>query len=116
MSASHASSLVEAVRSRTSSAKLPAYYDELHRRMRAKLLGFLDRGDTIARRYPMSDTSLPARYARAIATYRHGDLRAAIAQIDALIQVQPNNPNNAIVINGVARLLVAGTSRRTEAA
>ena len=46
----------------------------------------------MARRYPPSDTSLPARYARAIATYRHADLRAAIAQIDGLIQAQPNNP------------------------
>ncbi len=63
-----------------------------HDLIRAKLLGFLDRGDSIARRYPPSDTSLPARYARAIATYRHADLRAAIAQIDGLIQTQPNNP------------------------
>ena len=39
-----------------------------------------------------TDNSLPARYARAIATYRHSDLRAAIAQIDGLIQAQPNNP------------------------
>jgi predicted Zn-dependent protease len=46
----------------------------------------------VARRYPPSDTSLPARYARAISTYRHGDLRAALAQIDGLIQTQPNNP------------------------
>ena len=36
--------------------------------------------------------SLPARYARAITTYRHGDLRDALTQIDALIQMQPNNP------------------------
>jgi len=35
---------------------------------------------------------MPARYARAISTYLHGDLRSALAQIDALIQVQPNNP------------------------
>ena len=63
-----------------------------HDLMRAKLTGFLDRGDTVARRYPPSDTSLPARYARAIATYRHADLRAAIAQIDGLIQAEPNNP------------------------
>jgi predicted Zn-dependent protease len=63
-----------------------------HDLMRAKLIGFLDRADTVARRYPYSDQSLPARYARAIATYRHSDLRAAIAQIDALIQAQPNNP------------------------
>ena len=60
--------------------------------MRAKLTGFLDRGDTVARRYPPTDTSLPARYARAIATYRHADLRVAIGQIDGLIQAQPNNP------------------------
>jgi predicted Zn-dependent protease len=62
-----------------------------HDLARAKLSGFLDRGDTVARRYP-SDNNLPARYARAIATYRHADLRAAVAQIDSLIQTQPNNP------------------------
>lgn len=63
-----------------------------HDLMRAKLTGFLDRGDTVARRYPMTDTSIPARYARAIATYRHADLRNAISQIDGLIQTQPNSP------------------------
>jgi predicted Zn-dependent protease len=62
-----------------------------HDLMRAKLSGFLDRGATVARRYPFSDSSLPARYARAIATYRHADLRSAIAQIDLLIQAQPSN-------------------------
>ena len=35
----------------------------------------MERQDTVYRRYPLSDTSLPARYARAIATYRHGDLQ-----------------------------------------
>ena len=63
-----------------------------HDLMRAKLYGFLDRPDTVLRRYPPSDTSLPARYARAISTYRHGDMRDAIAQIDGLIQAQPGNP------------------------
>ena len=63
-----------------------------HDMMRAKLSGFIDRPDTVARRYPTSDTSLPARYARAISTYRHSDLRTAVSQIDSLIQVQPNNP------------------------
>src|SRR3954466_13787935 len=60
--------------------------------MRAKVPGLLDRGDTVARRYPPTDTSLPARYARAIATYRHADLRAAITQTAPLIQPHPNNP------------------------
>jgi predicted Zn-dependent protease len=63
-----------------------------HDMMRAKLSGFLDRPDTVARRYPLGDHSLPARYARAISTYRHGDSRDAVAQIDGLIQTQPNNP------------------------
>jgi len=63
-----------------------------HDLMRAKLSGFLERADTVLRRYPLTDQSLPARYARAISTYRHGDLRQAIAQIDGLIQSEPNNP------------------------
>ncbi|MCP1852327.1 MULTISPECIES: M48 family metalloprotease [unclassified Bradyrhizobium] len=63
-----------------------------HDMMRAKISGFMERQDTVYRRYPLSNTSLPARYARAITTYLHGDLRSAIAQIDGLIQVQPNNP------------------------
>jgi predicted Zn-dependent protease len=63
-----------------------------HDLMRAKLSGFLDRPDTVARRYPLGDHSLPARYARAISTYRHGDLRDALPQIDGLIQTEPNNP------------------------
>ena len=63
-----------------------------HDLMRAKLSGFLERPDTVARRYPPGDQSLPARYARAISTYRHSDLRQALVQIDGLIQAQPNNP------------------------
>lgn len=63
-----------------------------HDMMRAKLSGFLEQPGTVARRYPLSDQSVPARYARAISAYRHSDLRQAIAQIDALIQSQPGNP------------------------
>jgi predicted Zn-dependent protease len=63
-----------------------------HDMMRAKLAGFLDRPDTIARRYPSTDTSLPARYARAISAYRTSNLSSALTQIEALIQTQPNNP------------------------
>ena len=63
-----------------------------HDTMRAKLSGFLERPDTVARRYQANDHSLPARYARAISTYRNSDLRQAIVQIDSLIQMQPNNP------------------------
>jgi predicted Zn-dependent protease len=63
-----------------------------HDMMRAKISGFLERPETVYRRYPLSNTSLPARYARAIATYLHGDMNSALNQIDSLIQTQPNNP------------------------
>ena len=63
-----------------------------HDMVRAKISGFMERQDTVYRRYPLSNTSLPARYAHAVTTYLHGDLRNALAQIDSLIQVQPANP------------------------
>src|SRR5437899_2541397 len=63
-----------------------------HDMVRAKISAFMERQDTVYRRYPLSNDSLPACYARAIATYLHGDLRSALGQIDGLIQVQPNNP------------------------
>ena len=62
-----------------------------HDMMRAKISAFMERQDTVYRRYPLSNTSLPARYARAITTYLHGDLNTALTQIDGLIQAQPNN-------------------------
>lgn len=63
-----------------------------HDLMRAKLSGFLEAPGTVMRRYPAANQSLPARYARAISTYRHADLRQAIAQIDGLIASAPNDP------------------------
>jgi predicted Zn-dependent protease len=63
-----------------------------HDMVRAKISAFMEREDTVYRRYPRSDKSVPARYAHAISTYLHGDLRSAIEQIDALIKLQPQNP------------------------
>jgi len=90
----------ERVRALAELARSSTYWDRKddaalqlrHDMMRAKVSGFMERADTVYRRYPTSNDSLPARYARAIAAYRHGDLRTAQAQIDALIRVQPNNP------------------------
>jgi predicted Zn-dependent protease len=72
--------------------KDPPALQQRHDMMRAKLYGFLDRLDAVGRRYPLSDTSLPGRYARAIAAYRSADGQGAQAQIDSLIQAQPQNP------------------------
>ncbi|MDA9431168.1 M48 family metalloprotease [Bradyrhizobium sp. CCBAU 51627] len=63
-----------------------------HDMVRAKISAFMERPETVYRRYPLTNDSMPARYARAISTYLHGDLRSALSQIDALIAVQPNNP------------------------
>lgn len=80
--------------------KRSPYYDRLdppalqlrHDMMRAKLRGFLKSPRAVFLRYPKSDTSMPARYARAIARFRTANVRAAIRDIDALIKSQPNNP------------------------
>ncbi|MBL4871409.1 MAG: M48 family metallopeptidase [Robiginitomaculum sp.] len=68
--------------------------EELHQMvmMKAKLTGFLDAPQTVFSKYPKTDTSKPARYARAIAHYRAADLKNAITSIDSLIKDEPNNP------------------------
>jgi predicted Zn-dependent protease len=73
-------------------AKDPAQLQFRHEMMRAKLAGFIDRPDQVLRRYPPNNNTLPARYARAISAYRHGNIDRAVGQIDALIAEQPRNP------------------------
>jgi predicted Zn-dependent protease len=81
-------------------ARSSPYWDKMddpalqlrHDMVRAKISAFMERQDTVYRRFPLSNSTLPARYARAITTYLHGDLNNALAQIDGLIQAQPNNP------------------------
>jgi predicted Zn-dependent protease len=63
-----------------------------HKLMQAKLVGFLQPMQTVIQRYPLSDTSLPGRYARAIAMFRSGDTRNAIPVIDSLIRDLPSDP------------------------
>ncbi|HVZ03869.1 M48 family metalloprotease [Hyphomicrobium sp.] len=66
-----------------------------HDLMRAKLSGYLESPETVFNRYPASDTSLPGRYARAIATYFKGGpgaLDSSIKQIEGMIHENPNYP------------------------
>lgn len=63
-----------------------------HDLMRAKLIGFMGGSGEVARRYPISDTSLPARYARVIADNRYGRLEEALRGADALVASEPKNP------------------------
>lgn len=59
--------------------------------VKAKLHGFIDRPQVTFRRYPEKDTSIPARYARAIAYYKIPNTDRAVQEIDALIAEQPGN-------------------------
>jgi len=62
-------------------------------RMRAKLVAFIERPRRVLRTfYPETDTSLPGRYARAIAHFRQPDLPRALAEVDALIAEMPQDP------------------------
>lgn len=66
-----------------------------HDLMRAKLAGYLEAPTVVNNRYPMSDMSLPARYARAIARFfrgGQGSLEAAVVEVDALIKDRPAYP------------------------
>lgn len=65
---------------------------EEHLRIVAKLRGFLEAPSVVLRRYPASDTSVPARYARTVAHFRSGDLERALTEIDSLIAEYPDDP------------------------
>ncbi len=61
-------------------------------RAKAKLFGYLaDPADTF-RTYPPTDTSIPARYARAYAWHKDGFLEKATTETDALLAQAPLDP------------------------
>ena len=66
-------------------------WNDQYARVKAKLLAFVS-PQQVAYRYPSSDVSIPAQYARAIASYRMNQLAPALKQIDSLIQKEPQNP------------------------
>ena len=60
-------------------------------RVKAKLLGFVDPKQAVLR-YPESDQSVPAHYARAYAYHLGGYPDKAEAEADALLKVDPEDP------------------------
>jgi len=60
--------------------------------VQAKLAGYVLPVQEAINRYPVTDTSEPARYARAMIYMRKPDFKAALAEIDSLIKDEPNNP------------------------
>jgi predicted Zn-dependent protease len=61
-------------------------------RVRAKLSGYVDEPRQVFNRYPESDTTVPARYARAYAWHRTAHPDRAMAEVLALLAVAPHDP------------------------
>lgn len=70
----------------------PPSFVRSHARMKAKLKAFTDKPSSTLRVYKEGDSSVEARYARAIAYYRIPDLKKALPLIDGLIDEYPTDP------------------------
>ncbi len=60
--------------------------------VQAKLAGFILQPAETLRRYPLSNTSAAARYARTMAYMKQPNLQGALNEINSLIADEPNNP------------------------
>ena len=62
------------------------------RRIQAKIIGFMVPPAQTFQRYPESDQSIPARYARAVAYYKQGLIDRAEEEVLTLVADEPENP------------------------
>lgn len=61
-------------------------------RVKAKLLGFTNEPTTTLRKFPESDQSVPARYARAYAWHKSAYPDRALMEVNNLLKDDPNDP------------------------
>ncbi len=61
-------------------------------RIKAKLIGFVSEPTHTLAKYPESDQSIPAHYARAYAWHKSAYPDKALAEADALLAAQPHDP------------------------
>jgi predicted Zn-dependent protease len=61
-------------------------------RIKAKLVGFVSEPTQTLRKYPESDRSIPAHYARAYAWHKSAYPDKAISEVNALLAAQPHDP------------------------
>jgi predicted Zn-dependent protease len=81
-----------ATKSKFHDRKDPPALQARHDLMRAKLTAFMDDPRAVGGKYPASDTSLAARYARAVVAYRRNTPADAVRLTDELIREHPANP------------------------
>ncbi len=62
------------------------------KRVKAKLYGYLSEPKRTLYKFPVTDGSVPARYARAYAFHKNALISEAMAETDALIELDPNDP------------------------
>ncbi len=73
-------------------AKTPAALDVKFKRIKAKLIGYMDDPTTALRKYPESDQSAPAHYARAYAWHRGAYPEKAVEEVGKLVASAPDDP------------------------
>lgn len=61
-------------------------------RAKAKLVGYFEQPTLTLRKFPTSDVSIPARYARAFAYSKIPEPEHALAELDSLLQTVPDDP------------------------
>ena len=112
---------MDRIRNLEEAAKKSKFYDAKdspalvlrHELVQAKLLGFTGGPQAVMQRYPSSDQSMPARYARAIAMFRKGDIQNSLPIMESLTAEVPENPyfwelkGQALLENGRAAEAVA---------
>ncbi len=91
------SSRVEHVRNHVEQSQIPEgqfpqEYAMLHKRMVAKLYGFLESPEQTLQKYPIADSGIPARIARAVAYYKMPDIERSLQEMDALLIKSPDDP------------------------
>lgn len=70
----------------------PEGWDDAFARVQGKLYGYLETPARVLRRYPLTDESVPARYARAVSYDQAGRLADSLAEIAALLVAAPDDP------------------------
>ena len=73
-------------------APLDPELEERFRRAKAKLFGYLSTPERTLNAYPVSRDDVPARYARAYAWHKDARIDRALAETEALIALEPDNP------------------------
>lgn len=90
------SARIELVRNHVATSSIPEGqypqpYAISHKRMVAKLYGFLQSPERTMQKYPLNDKSIPARLARAVAYYKMPDLQKSMAEMDSLLAESPDD-------------------------